>query len=32
MAYAMIGRRAAAAGIAMKLGNYNFRAPGSPPT
>jgi integrase/recombinase XerC len=27
-AYAMIGRRAAAAGIAMKLGNHSFRATG----
>jgi integrase len=27
-AYAMIGRRAAAAGIATKLGNHNFRATG----
>jgi len=29
--YAMIGRRAAAAGIDTKLGNHSFRAPGSPP-
>jgi hypothetical protein len=28
-AYAMIGRRAAAAGIATKLGNHSFRATGS---
>jgi integrase/recombinase XerC len=27
-AYAMIGRRAAAAGIATKLGNHSFRATG----
>jgi hypothetical protein len=27
-AYAMIGRRAAAAGIAAKLGNHSFRATG----
>src|SRR5207244_10079655 len=30
-AYAMIGRRAAAAGIATKLGNHSFRRRGSPP-
>ena len=29
-AYAMIRRRAAAAGIAIKLGNHSFRATGSP--
>jgi len=31
-AYAMIRRRAAAAGIATKLGNHSFRARGSRPT
>jgi len=29
-AYAMIGRRTAVAGIAIKLGNHSFRATGSP--
>jgi hypothetical protein len=29
-AYAMIGRRAAAAGIATRLGNHRFRATNSP--
>ena len=30
-AYAMIGRRVAAAGIASRLGNHSFRATGSQP-